>query len=241
MSLLTRISSRSSNILNSKCVHLTPHFKHPVSVAQELRRRISRAPATPQYASKRPAYPTRLLIYHSGTGRTVFLGCLKVTTIFIFAFFTLVVAPAHFYAEEEQPKWVAPAVLLSGTIPMVFVAYLTSPFVNYIHLILPTFARNSRDLMLRYSKNPPKDAVIDVTTMNLIGKPRVSRVHIAELRPTKQRLGIANYVRDTKETNASRPWWMYRAVRLFGIHSGIGKVREGEAWANIARKINSSS
>src|SRR4051812_21283042 len=125
MSFLTRISSRSSRALNSKCFHLTPHFKHSVSVAQELKRRISRAPATPQYASKKPgkslycisvrvisniqiAYPTRLLIYHSGTGRTVFLGCLKVTTIFIFAFFSLVVAPAHFYAEEEQPKWVAP-------------------------------------------------------------------------------------------------------------------------------------
>lgn len=38
----------------------------------------------------------------------MFLGCLKVTTIFIFVFFTLVVAPAHYYAEDE-PEWVAPA------------------------------------------------------------------------------------------------------------------------------------
>ncbi|PQE06242.1 4-coumarate- ligase 2 protein [Rutstroemia sp. NJR-2017a BBW] len=186
------------------------------------------------------AYPIRLLIYHSGTGRTVFLGCLKVTTIFIFAFFSLVVAPAHFYADEEQPKWVAPTVLLCGTIPMVVVAYLSSPFVNYIHLILPTFARTSRDLMLRYSKNPPKDAMLDVTTMNFIGKPRVSRVYISDLRPTKQRLGIVNYVRDTKEINKSRSWWMGRAVRVFGVHSGTGKVRGGEAWENIARKINKS-
>jgi hypothetical protein len=124
---------------------------------------------------------------------------------------------------------------------MVVVAFLSSPFVNYIHLILPTFARSSRDLMLRYSNNPPKDAMLDVTTMNFIGKPRVSRVHIAELRPTKQRFGIVNYVRDTKEINESRPWWMGRAVRVFGVHSGTGKVREGEAWANIARKVNSSS
>jgi hypothetical protein len=51
-------------------------------------------------------YPERLIVYHAGTGRTVFLGCLKVTTIFIFSFFCLVVAPTHFFAEEE-PKWVA--------------------------------------------------------------------------------------------------------------------------------------
>ena len=51
-------------------------------------------------------YPERLIVYHAGTGRTVFLGCLKVTTIFTFSFFSLVVAPTHFFAEEE-PKWVA--------------------------------------------------------------------------------------------------------------------------------------
>jgi hypothetical protein len=33
---------------------------------------------------------------------------LKVTTIFVFSFFCLVVGPAHFYA-DDQPKWVAGA------------------------------------------------------------------------------------------------------------------------------------
>lgn len=51
-------------------------------------------------------YPERLLIYHAGTGRTVFIGCLKVTTIFVFGFFSLVAAPSHFYAPDE-PLWVA--------------------------------------------------------------------------------------------------------------------------------------
>ena len=54
------------------------------------------------------AYPERLLIYHAGTGRTVFIGCLKVTTIFIFVFFALVVAPSHF-SNEEASSWVAVA------------------------------------------------------------------------------------------------------------------------------------
>jgi hypothetical protein len=31
---------------------------------------------------------------------------MKVTTIFIFSFFTLIIAPSHFYAEAEPP-WVA--------------------------------------------------------------------------------------------------------------------------------------
>lgn len=52
-------------------------------------------------------FPERLLIYHAGTGRTVFVGCLKVTTIFVFAFFALVVTPAHYYATDE-PFWITP-------------------------------------------------------------------------------------------------------------------------------------
>ncbi|KAB8302160.1 hypothetical protein EYC80_005607 [Monilinia laxa] len=185
-------------------------------------------------------YPERLLIYHSGTGRTVFLGCLKVTTIFIFVFFTLVVAPAHYYAEDE-PEWVAPAVLLSGAVPMIFVAYITSPFVNYIHLRLPNFARNSRDLLMRYSKNPPKDAQVDITTMNFVGKPRVTRFDVSELKAVKQRFGVGNFSRDKKKIDATRKWWMPKAVRLFGVHGGAGKVRDGEAWENIAKKIRKAT
>ncbi|KAA8577072.1 hypothetical protein EYC84_007080 [Monilinia fructicola] len=132
-----------------------------------------------------------------------FLVVLKVTTIFIFVFFTLVVAPAHYYAEDE-PEWVAPAVLLSGAVPMIFVAYITSPFVNYIHLRLPNFARNSRELLMRYSKNPPKDAQIDITTMNFVGKPRVTRFDVSELKAVKQRFGVGNFSRDTKKIDATK-------------------------------------
>ncbi|ESZ97437.1 hypothetical protein SBOR_2126 [Sclerotinia borealis F-4128] len=194
---------------------------------------------TPQYASKKLAYPELLLVYHSGTGKTVFLGCLKITTIFIFVFFTLVVAPAHYYAEDE-PRWVAPAVLLSGAVPMIFVAYITSPFVNYIHLKLPTFARQSRDILMRYTTNPPRDAQVDITTMNFIGKPRVSRLDICKLQAAKQRFGVGNFSRDTKTIDATRKWWMPKAVRLFGVHGGTGRGREGEAWENIAKKIRNA-
>lgn len=122
-----------------------------------------------------------------------------------------------------------------------FVAYITSPFVNYIHLKLPNFARNSRDLLMRYSKNPPKDAQIDITTMNFVGKPRVTRLDISELQAVKQRFGVVNFSRDTKKINATRKWWMPKAVRVFGVHGGAGRVREGEAWENIAKKIRKVS
>jgi hypothetical protein len=43
------------------------------------------------------------VIYHAGTGRTTFIACLKLTTIFVFVFFGLVVTPA--YLKSDHPVW----------------------------------------------------------------------------------------------------------------------------------------
>lgn len=161
----------------------------------------------------------------------------------------------HLYA-EDQPVWVAGGgkpsfallcslsrdahafpVLLSGVIPMLSVAYMTSPFVTYIHLRVPQFARNSRDMLLRYSKNLSKDAELDVTTMNFIGKPRVARVKVADLVPVKKRFGLANFGRDTEKANEKRKWWMGKAVRLFGVHNTKSNVKEGQVWENVKAAI----
>ena len=128
-------------------------------------------------------------------------------------------------------------VLLSGIIPMLSVAYITSPFVNYIHLRLPTFARNSRELLIRYSKSLPKDAEIDITTMNFIGKPRVTRMKAADLHATKQRFGLINYVRDATDDNKKRPWWKLQAVTKFGVHGGRTRIMGGEVWENVKAGI----
>ena len=51
------------------------------------------------------------------------------------------------------------------------------------------------------------NAELDVTTMNLIGKPRVSRMKISELQPHKGMKfgGIANVARETAKVNPKRP------------------------------------
>ncbi|RAL62998.1 hypothetical protein DID88_004084 [Monilinia fructigena] len=151
------------------------------------------------------------------------------------------VAPAHYYAEDE-PEWVAPAVLLSGAVPMIFVAYITSPFVNYIHLRLPNFLLGIHAIcLMRYSKNPPKDAQVDITTMNFVGKPRVTRFDVSELKAVKQRFGVGNFSRDTKKIDATRKWWMPKGCTVIWSSWGAGKVREGEAWENIANKIRKAT
>lgn len=121
---------------------------------------------------------------------------------------------------------------------MVFVAYITGPFVTYIHLRLPAFARQSREMLTRYAKSLPKDAALEITTMNFIGKPRVTRVKITDLYPVNGRFGMANYARDIKSIKS--PWWAGKAVRQFGLHSSTSRVMGGEIWENIAKRIANS-
>ena len=44
-----------------------------------------------------------MCIYHAGTGRTIFLACLKLSTLFIFVFFGFVVTPAYYDKEGFSP------------------------------------------------------------------------------------------------------------------------------------------
>ncbi|KAH7379737.1 hypothetical protein BKA64DRAFT_234806 [Cadophora sp. MPI-SDFR-AT-0126] len=195
----------------------------------------SSASRMPKPGAKKARFPERLIIYHAGTGRTVFLGCLKVTTIFICAFFCAVMAPTHFYADESNGA--AAGVMVAGLVPVTVIAYISSPFVTYIHLRLPIFARQSHEMLLRYSKTLPKAAELDITTMNFIGKPRVTRVKVGDLHATRERMGFANYCRDTTELNAKRPWWMGKAVRQFGVHNEKSGIMDGQVWENVAKSI----
>lgn len=207
------------------------------------------------------AYPERLLVYHAGTGKTVFLGCLKVTTIFIFFFFSLIVAPAHWQSADE-PAWVAPLgrfpctqlaalvdtnihplqpVLLSGAVPMMFVAYTTRPFASYVHLRLPAYARYSREYLHRYAAKLPKTAAMDITTISFFGRPRVNKVVVGDLYPAKSTFGIANFARDTMAIDAKRPWWLGKSVSAFSLSAEEGNSREKGLWTNIVKSISSTS
>ena len=131
--------------------------------------------------------------------------------------------------------------MLSGIVPVVFVAYITSPFVAHIHLRLPPFARYSREMAVRYSQTLPKDAKLELTTVNFIGMPRVTRVNVSDLHLVKDRFGIVNYIRDTKDLNSKRPWWMGSAIRQFGVYGGVRIPQGNGVWENIARTIAKTS
>lgn len=219
-----------------------------------------------QYHTESPltipqGYPERLLIYHGGIGRTVFLGCTKITTLFLFAFSSLFIAPTYYYSPTE-PNWAAaagtsprsslshpqtaslnhppPLVAAGGAVPLLFVAYTAAPFVNYVHIKLPTFARQSREHLLRWAKNIPPSTEIDMTTMRLYGLPRVSRMAVADLREKeKTAFGVANLVRVPARFGGGgkRPWWMGREVTSFYVGLDQRAGREPAVWPSVLEGI----
>ncbi|KAK3300522.1 uncharacterized protein B0H64DRAFT_17600 [Chaetomium fimeti] len=186
-------------------------------------------------------YPERLIIYHAGTARTTFIACLKVTTLFVFGFFDMIMTPA--YITAGQPLLNTAGVALCGLIPAAYVAWSTTPFVAAVHLHLPPYARWSRAILERFARTAPPNTRLDVTTMSLIGKPRVSSMVLSDLRPAppasaRARLGTVNFVRDTALADAQRKWWRFRAVANFNVQEGVeDTVKTGWVWRDVREGI----
>ncbi|MCJ1230090.1 hypothetical protein MMC12_006761 [Toensbergia leucococca] len=187
------------------------------------------------------AYPETLLIYHSGTGRAVFIGCFKLTTIFLFTWSCFLLAPPFFNASEE-PNWVAVAAIVGGAFPMVFAAYITAPFVNHVYIKIPFYARRSREHLMKWVQNIPPTTEIGLTTINFYGRPRATRMFVSDLRRTKARLGVANLVRilTPAQAAARRPWWMGKQPNLFYVATERVKSRQTSVWQKVFDQIKDS-
>jgi predicted YcjX-like family ATPase len=107
-----------------------------------------------------------------------------------------------------------------------------------MHIHLPPYARWSRAILERFARTAPPNTRLDVTTMSLIGKPRVSSMVLSDLRPANARLGTVNFVRDTRLVDAGRKWWRFRAVRGFNVQEGVeGVAKSGWVWKGLKEGI----
>ena len=182
------------------------------------------------------------------------MGFLKVTTIFLFTANVLLVAPT-FYSDPNQPAWVAPAgqydssgvsvgslhrvlVAAAGAVPLLYVTYYAAPFVAFVHIKLPIFARRSREQLLKWAQTVPPNTEVDLTTIKSYGSLRVSRMPISELHPTKARFGIQNLVRVPHlPSTRKRPWWAPKERNLFFVGNDRRKTVETAVWQKALRQI----
>lgn len=179
-------------------------------------------------------YPERLLVYHAGTGRTVFVASTRLLGIFIFIFASLWIAPSYFFSPFE-PTWMAPVVVFGGAVPLLVSAFTTAPLVTYAHLTLPHWARTSAARLHRFAESLPSSSTIDLTTLRWIW-PRVTRLRASELFIHKGEIIGAMTLRRQVPTVVldQRRWWMWRPLSKFYVAGkSNGQVAEEGLWPSI--------
>jgi hypothetical protein len=186
--------------------------------------------------------PARVLVYHAGIGRVVVIAMIKLTTIFHAVVELCSIYPALAAGESILS---AAGLAATGLIPLAFVSTTTAPIATAIHLHLPAYARANARLFERFVASvPPSEATVDMTTLSFIGKPRVSRMKLSELRhvpPDKPWrhtvLGLVNWERDTEAEDRRRKWYHYRAIGKFGVHWANKGVRYAWVWKVLKDKV----
>ena len=114
---------------------------------------------------------------------------------------------------------------------MLYVMYYSAPFVAYVHIKLPIFARRSREQLLKWAQDIPPTTEIDLTTIKSYGSLRISRMPISELHPTKARFGIQNLVRVPHfSSTKKKPWWAPKERNLFFVGNERRKTVETAVW-----------
>jgi hypothetical protein len=100
-----------------------------------------KVPSVAAEASTEYEFPPRLLFYYAGK-RTIYLGTLKLYTVILFGYCTLIVAPGLYHSEELRSsvaekmglvkvietlpdQWILPAIaVIGGALPLAFMQYL---------------------------------------------------------------------------------------------------------------------
>ncbi|KAJ5996337.1 hypothetical protein N7499_007347 [Penicillium canescens] len=222
--------------------HLSPLPKKETAPAPPVRRTVTPTSetSTSPKISTRTGPPERILVYYGGTGRAIFLGTLRITTVLLFGAACLIVAPAC--AVADYPWYSVPGVIAAGALPMLFVSYTSAPYVNFIHLALPAFARKSREAAIQYGKELPPTAMLYLTSMRFNTIPRQTAVRLGDLVPAHDPLRPISF----RNLNPMpQRWWQGRAPTEFytGEHSKPGRQTAAffpELWESIYRQIQAA-
>lgn len=120
---------------------------------------------------------------------------------------------------------------------MLVIAYATAPFVTYMHLKLPHFARRSRDHLMRWVEKIPSDTEIDITMIGFFGWPRVYRMPFSQLRRVRLTLSAANIKRVgmSSALNSKRPWWRGKIPTLFYV--GTDRAQKVSVWPKLVQQV----
>lgn len=126
---------------------------------------------------------------------------------------------------------------------MLSFGYVASPYVNFIHLALPAFARKSREMAVHYAKDLPPTATLYINTMRWNTIPRQTAVRLSDLVAENDPIRPVSF-RNTKSTSV--PWYRTKPPAQFftSEKSHAGKQTTAfypELWPAIYKRIQSQT
>lgn len=182
-----------------------------------------------------------LNIYAAGTTATVFVGFSRIATIVLFVYGCFAVAPQFYFDPTHSTLW-APAVLTFFAIPILATALATAPFVSNVRVILPTYARRSRETLTRFAANVPPDTKLVVQTMRFIPWPMHREIAFSSLRRVRAaNKGSANLeinppgeVKARQRAEGDRLWYAWMVKRMYGrLYVNRSQVKDKSAAPGI--------
>ncbi|TGZ79058.1 hypothetical protein EX30DRAFT_122408 [Ascodesmis nigricans] len=161
-------------------------------------------------------YGQQVQIYRIGW-RSILLNPLKIYSVLQFAYCAVYEVPSLFQEGSFLRSFLA---LTASTVPLVFL-FFSASYVSSIYLKLPPFARKSRETFYAYLANLPHDAVLNIVTVRVTARPNYTPVFVADLAPTKQRMGCVNLIGTLRGKNLGK-------TKLFWVHHGGSQSRVKE-------------
>jgi hypothetical protein len=177
--------------------------------------------------------------------------------MFAAGFGLVIMAPAY-YVYENAPWWTVPLsmvykrmmvrgqlltqslVITASTAPFFLVKFLARPFVSWIYLILPPYARQSPKAALEYSSNLPQNAVLQICFMRSSALTGQVEAIIADLVPRRGKWPPTTFEWIGRRVQTGT-WFRGNPTRFFvNQRSGTGKAQRDTVpgiWENVYRRI----
>lgn len=130
---------------------------------------------------------------------------------------------------------------VAGAVPFLYMSYYAAPFVAYVRIHVPSFARNSTEQLLKWSKNIAPATEVEMTTIKSYGGLRDSSMRLSELRPVKALFGIQNLDRVPNPGSPSKGrWWTPKQQLNFYVGNPRSKTVESGVWQQALSQIRKS-
>lgn len=130
---------------------------------------------------------------------------------------------------------------IGSALPLIFVSYTAAPYVNFIHLELPLWARRSSMEAVQYAKQLPPTAKLFINTNGPSLVPRQTELRLGDLIPDRALLRPVSF---RNKHPVPLRWWQGKTLQQFYTADKIAGGKPSSKyypwlWEHVYKQIQS--